>query len=129
MIGLFFRKWLQKDEKIYFFALVFSTMTVSLKKDPSLRVDLMERFCSFLDLSDDSKKIFLIRTQEILNAYYKNDIDINDLVTKIRHILNQHPRWINKLSLEAIASCVVKEEILQRRFVEFLLSSLRDAQG
>ncbi len=126
-MSLFFRKWVSKDEKITFFAAVFATLTVSVQSLGSVQINAYKQFSEFLNLDGNNKAIFKTRLNEFIGAYYRNDIDLNYLVSKIDRLSRRNKEWIEEIPLEAIQLCVVKNETLQRRFVEYIMTLLKES--
>ena len=126
-LGLFFRRWISKDEKITFFAAIFATLTVSVENLGSVQIGAFKQFSTLLSLDMNSEDIFRNRLNNFIDAYYKNEIDINYLVSKIDNIAQKNPDWVEEIPLEAIQFCVVREEVLQRRFVEYLMTLLKES--
>lgn len=129
MIRSFFRNWFYKDERIGFFALVFSAMTISVEDMSSIDITALDAFSKRLELDKISRQILRARTNKILDAYYKNDIDLNDIVKRIKSLLKYNKKWVTELPIEALRSCIVKHSILQRRFFEFIMSCIKTANN
>jgi len=125
--SLFFRRWMSKDEKITFFAAVFATMTVTVQNLGSVQISAYRQFSDFLDLNESDESIFSSRLNDFIGAYYRGDIDINYLIGKIDKFSKKNRGWIEEIPLEAIKVCVVRDEILQRRFVEYIMTLLKES--
>lgn len=126
-IGLFFRKWMSKDEKITFFAAIFATLTISVENLGSVPIQTYQQFSELLNLDHNNKEVFKGRLNDYIGAYYRNEIDINYLVTKIDKLARKNKEWIEEIPLEAIQMCVIRDETLQRRFVEYIMSLLKES--
>ncbi len=126
-IKLFFRKWFSGDEKINFFAAIFSALTVSVETQDPNKINSYKEFAEALSLNHHDTDVFKERVAQYKNSYAKEEIRLNDLINKINKISKVHPEWIIEIPLEALIVCISPDEILQKRVLEFLLTLLQES--
>ncbi len=120
-IGLFFRKWYSNDKTINFYALLFCGMNVTVEKQAINRLSC-RYFVERIGLGKTGEAVFHTRLNSLSEAFYARTIDLNYIVRRLEQILNA-PR-APKIPLDALCLLIVRDEILQRRFFEFLLERL-----
>ncbi|MCV6608501.1 MAG: hypothetical protein OIF32_09820 [Campylobacterales bacterium] len=128
-IKLFFRKWLSSEEKLTFYASVFTALTVSVETLHPDKVNAYIDFAESLQLNEYDTEVFKERVKEYETAIFREDIHLNDLIQKIGRIAKRNPEWIAEIPLEALMLCVVKDEILQRRVLDFIITLLKESSN
>lgn len=128
-IILFFKKWLSADERLTFYASIYTALTHSVENREIMEANegLYQGFAESIFLKEHDTVVFKERVDEYTASLEKGDIQINNLIKKIDKIAKKNPQWISEIPLEALMMCVIKGEVVQRRVLEYILNLLKES--
>jgi hypothetical protein len=118
---LWFRKCFFLDEKIAFYASVFTAILVSSDNFSPRDINKHNSFTTLIQLNDYEKVIFEQRAKEYTSGIIKKEICLNELIIKIGKVAKRKPNWILNIPVDKLNSIVFTKGILQMRVLEFLL--------